>query len=51
MDEWLNLSERYRDVNEVLEGLECGIVLENFQDIKKDDLIQIYKIEEIARKL
>lgn len=39
------------DVSQVLEGLECGIVLENFQDIKKDDLIQIYKIEEIARKL
>lgn len=47
----LSLRRFKEDVNEVLEGLECGISLENFQDIKKDDIIQIYKAEEIVRKL
>ena len=39
------------DVKEVQSGFECGIVLENFQDIKQGDIIEPYYFEEIARKL
>ena len=37
------------DVREVREGLECGIKLANFNDVKEGDVLEIYKIEEIAR--
>ncbi len=39
------------DVKEVLNGLECGIVLEKFNDIKVDDIIEAYEIEKIERTL
>ena len=39
------------DVREVREGFECGIGIENFNDIKVGDLIESYRIEEIARSL
>ncbi len=37
------------DAREVREGYECGIKLANFNDIKEGDLLEAYKIEEIAR--
>lgn len=39
------------DVREVREGMECGIRLEGFNDIKEGDLLEAYKIEEIRRTL
>ena len=39
------------DVREVAEGFECGIGLERHNDIKAGDLIEIYQIEKIARRL
>jgi translation initiation factor IF-2 len=39
------------DVREVREGFECGIGIENFNDIKVSDLIESYRIEEVARSL
>src|SRR2546425_596390 len=39
------------DVREVREGFECGIGIENFNDVKVGDLIEAYKIEEVARSL
>jgi translation initiation factor IF-2 len=39
------------DVREVREGFECGMAVENFNDIKVGDLIEAYRIEEIARSL
>jgi translation initiation factor IF-2 len=36
------------DVSEVREGYECGIGLENFNDIKDGDQIECYIIEQIA---
>jgi translation initiation factor IF-2 len=39
------------DVAEVRAGLECGMALENFQDIKKGDVIEAFEIEERARTL
>ncbi len=39
------------DAREVTNGYECGIGIENFNDIKVGDLIEAFEIEEIARKL
>ena len=37
------------DVREVREGFECGIGLENFQDLKAGDVIETFEEREIAR--
>jgi translation initiation factor IF-2 len=37
------------DAKEVREGLECGIKLAGFNDIKEGDLLEVYKVEEIGR--
>jgi translation initiation factor IF-2 len=39
------------DVKDVAEGVECGIGLVNQNDIREGDLIEIYTIEKIARRL
>ncbi len=39
------------DANEVPSGFECGLALENFSDIKPDDLIEIFEVKEIAPAL
>jgi translation initiation factor IF-2 len=39
------------DVREVESGFECGIGLENFNDIKVGDVIEAYRIVEAKRKL
>jgi translation initiation factor IF-2 len=39
------------DVREVNEGFECGIGLENFQDIHDGDVIEAYEVREVARTL
>jgi translation initiation factor IF-2 len=39
------------DVREVAEGYECGIGIENFQDIKEGDVIEAYEVREVARTL
>ena len=39
------------DVREVREGFECGMGIENFNDLKVGDVIEAYRIEEVARSL
>jgi translation initiation factor IF-2 len=39
------------DVKEVAEGFECGISLENYSDVKENDIIECFEIEEIKTKL
>jgi translation initiation factor IF-2 len=39
------------DVREVQTGYECGITIENFNDIKVGDILENYVIEKIAAKL
>lgn len=39
------------DVKEVPRGMECGIKLSGFNDVRQDDVLEAYKIEEVARKL
>lgn len=39
------------DVKEVQKGYECGIMIENFNDLKVGDIVENYVIEKIAAKL
>ncbi|MAI69446.1 MAG: translation initiation factor IF-2 [Rhodopirellula sp.] len=39
------------DVKEVPRGMECGIRLSGFNDVKQDDVLEAYRIEEVARTL
>jgi translation initiation factor IF-2 len=39
------------DVREVREGLECGIGIENFNDLKVGDRIESFRMEEVKRTL
>lgn len=39
------------DIKEVRTGLECGLTIKNFNDIKVDDLIEAYEIIEIKQTL
>ena len=34
----------------VKKGIECGITIENFNDIKEGDMIEAYIMEEVKRK-
>ena len=44
--------KRHRDeVREVRQGLECGIGLENYHDVKPGDRIEAFVIEQISREL
>jgi len=35
------------DVKEVRQGMECGLLIENFQDIKEGDEIEVYELEQV----
>ncbi|CEK20128.1 bacterial translation initiation factor 2 (bIF-2) [Chthonomonas calidirosea] len=37
------------DVREVLQGYECGMVIENWTDVQPDDIIECYEMQEVAR--
>jgi translation initiation factor IF-2 len=39
------------DVREVTAGLECGIVLENFADIKEGDALEVYETKKVEQTL
>jgi translation initiation factor IF-2 len=39
------------DVREVLQNFECGITVEGFDDVKTGDLLEAYRVEEVARTL
>jgi translation initiation factor IF-2 len=39
------------DVKEVNSGFECGVKIENFNDLKVGDILEAYQITELARKL
>ena len=46
-----SLKREKDDAKEVREGMECGIRLENYNDIKEGDLLEAFKIEEVRRTL
>src|ERR671926_538260 len=37
------------DVREVAEGFECGILLENFNDLREGDVFEVYETREVER--
>ncbi|MBW2285997.1 MAG: translation initiation factor IF-2, partial [Deltaproteobacteria bacterium] len=39
------------DVKEVQSGYECGMSLENFQDVKPNDVFEMYRLEEVEAEL
>ncbi len=46
----INTIQREKDqAKEVKAGFECGITLENYQDIKEQDIIEAYELVEIKR--
>ena len=46
----INSIAREKDqVKEVKQGLECGITIENFNDIKEQDVIEAYEMVEVKR--
>jgi len=48
----LDVLKRFKDeAKEVVSGLECGISIKNYNDIKVGDVIEAFKQTEIARKL
>ncbi len=48
----LSSLKRFKDdAKEVKEGQECGIGIENFNDLKVGDMIEAYRVEEIKRTL
>jgi translation initiation factor IF-2 len=43
---------RFKDeAKEVVKGFECGVGIENFNDVKEGDIIEAYEIQEVERKL
>ncbi|RMF38147.1 MAG: translation initiation factor IF-2 [Planctomycetota bacterium] len=46
-----SLKRHKEDVKEVPRGMECGIRLAGFNDLKQDDVLEAYRVEEVARKL
>jgi len=44
--------KRYKDdVKEVLMGMECGLTIKNYNDIKPGDIVEAYEEEEVKRTL
>lgn len=39
------------DVREVKDGYECGISIEGYNDVKVGDVVECYRVEEVARTL
>ena len=46
-----SLKRERDDARTVASGFECGITLENFDDLKEGDVIETFRIEEVARTL
>ncbi|MFO7810077.1 MAG: translation initiation factor IF-2, partial [Candidatus Delongbacteria bacterium] len=48
----LNSLKRMKDdAKEVVAGYECGIGIENFNDLKENDIIEVFEYKETQRKL
>lgn len=47
----LTLRRFKEDVNEVEAGFECGIRIENFNDLRQGDSIEAFETKEVAKKL
>ncbi|MBN8788259.1 MAG: translation initiation factor IF-2 [Terrimonas sp.] len=44
--------KRYKDdVKEVVSGMECGLTIKNYNDLKPGDVVEAFEIEEVKRTL
>ena len=39
------------DVREVTTGMECGVVLENYADVKNEDVLEVFETKSVEREL
>jgi translation initiation factor IF-2 len=47
----VNSLRRFKDdVSEVKSGMECGIALENYSDVKTGDIIEAFATERVANE-
>ncbi len=48
----LSTLRRFKDnVNEVKKGMECGLTIKNFNDIREGDMVEVYELKEVKQKL
>ncbi|MCH2046806.1 MAG: translation initiation factor IF-2, partial [Saprospiraceae bacterium] len=48
----LSSLKRYKDnINEVKNGMECGLTIKGYNDIKEGDMIEVYEIVEVKQTL
>jgi translation initiation factor IF-2 len=48
----LDSLKRFKDdVKEVKSGFECGLTLKNYNDIQEGDQLEVFEVQEVARKL
>jgi len=48
----LKTLKRFKDeVSDVQSGQECGMAFDNYDDIRPNDVIEIFEREEVERKL
>lgn len=51
-DGWISSLRRFKDdMKECTQGFECGIWMENFNDIKPGDIIESYEMEQVQPRL
>ncbi len=50
-DSLTSLKHYQNDVKEVRAGSECGLTLQNFQDIKDGDVLEFYVVQQLEKKL
>ena len=46
-----SLKREKNNVNEIIVGQECGILLSDFNDVQKDDRIEFFLIEETVKTI
>ncbi len=46
-----SLRREKNDIKEVRAGMECGMKLRGFNDIKEGDVLEVYRVEEVRRTL
>ncbi len=46
-----SLRREKNDIKEVRAGMECGMKLRGFNDIKEGDILEVYRVEEVRRTL
>jgi translation initiation factor IF-2 len=48
----LSTLKRFKDeVKDVISGTECGMAFEKYEDMRKDDVIECFRVEKVARTL